>query len=326
MNMMTATSKSHEPRDPKAPSMKLTRFDFEHRIFKIEGAYFFKSKMDDKVLLHVSLGEQDAAIFTNTLVTEFGIKTDSQDYALLNLVEKSLEHVKFIAPGDEVPSEILDGTASWKIDEVHYQRAKDRLMVHLANWVTGSTADEVDLTQVGKMLEKKETQALIQEGFSRAADELGLDKGHREKVVGMLEQLARELAYIEALRDHYQRILTIERDIKVARTTLRGDKSAMESAMRASQLLMPVFSNYRGSFENVDAQTAEVMAALKNIDNVIGFVRKTRDTLHRETLTWSDLLDKWNSGNMDKRNPANKAVGELYRFSAQNFLETNSWL
>ena len=128
------------------------------------------------------------------------------------------------------------------------------------------------------------------------------------------------------MRDHYQRILTIERDIKVARTTLRGDKSAMESAMRASQLLMPVFSNFRGSFENVDAQTAEVMAALKNIDNVIGFVRKTRDTLHRETLTWSDLLDKWNSGNMDKRNPANKAVGELYRFSAQNFLETNSWL
>ena len=82
-------------------------------------------------------------------------------------------------------------------------------MVHLANWVTGSTADEFDLTQVGKMLEKKETQALIQEGFSRAADELGLDKGHREKVVCMLEQLARELAYIEALRDHYQRILTI---------------------------------------------------------------------------------------------------------------------
>lgn len=306
--------------------MKLTRFDFEHRIFQIDGAYFFRSKMDDKVLLHVSLGEQDAAIFTNTLLTEFGIKSDSKDYALLNLVEKSLDHVKFIAPGDEVPSEILDGTASWTIDEIHYQRSKDRLMMHLANWVTGSNADDIDLTQVNKMLEQKETQSLIQEGFAKAADELGLGKGQREKVVGMLEQLARELGYIEALRDHFQKIMRIERDIKVARTTLRGDKSSMESAMRASQLLTPVFANYRGSFENVDAQTAEVLAALKNIDNVIGFVRKTRDTLHKETLTWSDLLETWSSADMDKRNPANRAIGNLYRFSAQNFLETNSWL
>jgi hypothetical protein len=306
--------------------MDITRFDFEHRIFKIPGAYFFRSRMDDSVLLHVSLGEQDAAIFINTLVTEFGIKPESQDRALLELVEKGLEHVKFIAPGDNIPNEILDGSASWSIDEKHYKRAKDRLMVQLANWVTGSKDDAADMSQIAKMMEEKETQTLIQDGFTKAAEALGLGKGQKEKVVGMLEQLARELGYIEALRDHYQLIFKIDRDLNVAKTTLRGDRASMESTNRASQLLAPVFANYRAAFENIDAQTAEVIAALKNVEGVIGYVRKTRDNLHRETLTWSDVLDSWKSGDLDKRGEANRAVSGLYRFAAQNFLETQSWL
>lgn len=306
--------------------MKLTCFDFEHRIFQIDGAYFFRSRMDGKVLLHVNLGEQDAAIFIDTLVTEFGIKPDSQDRALLEMVEKGLDYVKFIAPGDNIPTEILDGSASWSIDEKHYKRAKDRLMIHLANWVTGSGNEAVDMSHVAKQLEQKETQDLIQDGFAKAAEALGLGKGQREKVVGMIEQLARELGYIEALRDHYQLILRVDRDLQVARTTLRGDRSSQESATRAAQLLAPVFARYRSAFENIDAQTAEVIAALKNIDNVIGFVRKTRDNLHGETLIWSEILDTWRAADLDKRNEANRAVLGLYRFAAQNFLETQSWL
>ena len=195
--------------------MDLRTFDFEHRIFQIEGAYFFRSKADDRVLLHVSLGEQDAAIFTDTLTTEFGIKDDSKDASLLRMVERALRFVKFIAPGDAVPSEIIDGTASWKIEEHHYKRAKDRLMIYLASWVTGRDPEMVDMQQLSAMMEDPDVQAQIQDGFTRAAVALGLEKSKRETVVGMIEQLSRELAYVEALRDHYQRIIRVERDLKI---------------------------------------------------------------------------------------------------------------
>jgi len=306
--------------------MELRKFDFEHRIFQIDGAYFFRSRMDDKVLLHVSLGDQDAAIFTDTLVTEFGIKPDSKDSMLLGLVEKALNYVKFVAPGDEIPTEIIDGSASWAIDEAHYKRARDRLMVLLASWVTGQTVDDVDFAQMSKMMETEETQQHIQEGFSKAAESLGFGKAQREKVVGMIEQLARELGYIEALRDHFQRILRVERDLMVARTTLRGDKQSLESAMRASQLLMAPMKQYRDAFDTVDAQTAEVVAALKNIDSVISFVRNCRDQLHRESLIWSEILEQMEAASVDRRNDAAKVVQVLYRFAAQNYLETPSWL
>ena len=64
---------------------------------------------------------------------------------LLDVVEKGLRFVHEIRPGDSIPSELLDGTASWRVEERHRRRARGRLMAQLIAWTAGEglmTADD----------------------------------------------------------------------------------------------------------------------------------------------------------------------------------------
>jgi len=305
--------------------MELTSFDFQHKVFSLDQAHFYKSRVDGKVYLKCLLGDHEVSIGLDTLSREFGITPDSQDANLFPVVTKALDYVKAVVPGDKIPSEVIDGSASWSIDEKHLKRAKDRLMAQVACWVTGEQRDFGDPTEISRMLEDPKVQQQLQDGFSRAAEALGLGKGNREKVVGMIEQLARELGYIEALRDYYRQVFKIETDLKLVQATLRGDKQSLENLMRIQQLIGRPIKSYRDSFANVDAQTSEVIAALKNITAIVSFVRKQRDDLHGGTLLWADQVEEWKTYDLNRRADCNRALQNLYRFAAQNFLEFESW-
>src|SRR5262245_3084876 len=104
-----------------------THFVFEHRVFKVEGAFFAPSKDSDEPLLHVVLGEIKGSMKLDSVREEFGIAADSSDGKLLGIVEKSLRYVKKIYPNDSIPREILDGSASWSVEDRHREIANSRL-------------------------------------------------------------------------------------------------------------------------------------------------------------------------------------------------------
>ena len=154
------------------------------------------------------------------------------------------------------------------------------------------------------------------------AEAIGLGKDQREV---SSEHRAVGAGHIEALRDYYRQIFRIETDLRVIQTTLRGDKQSLENLGRITQLIGRPIKSYRDSFANVDGQTAEVIAALKNISSIVAFVRKQRDDLHGGTMLWCDQIDEWNSYNFERRGDCVKALQNIYRFAAQNFLEFESW-
>ena len=62
---------------------------------------------------------------------EFDLGDESNDAKLLDSVAKSLKYVKQIRPNDLIPQEILDGTASWSVEDRHRAVARDRLAAFL---------------------------------------------------------------------------------------------------------------------------------------------------------------------------------------------------
>ena len=301
--------------------MEVTSFDFEHRIFTLPGAFIFGTGADRKPMLHVEMGELHAALSIEGLVKEFGIAPDSRDFELIGVAQDALKFVHYISPGDSIPTEIIDGTASWPIGPEHFESAKNQLMLKLASWVSGESVTKTDNTAMSKLLEDPDVQKNIQKGFDQATEALKLDS--REKVVEMIERLGRELSYIHALREYYHWVFLIRRHLKAAQGLLKGDSQSLENAIRADLLAENATKEFRLKFENVDAQIDDVVSALSNLPNVIEFVRVVRDDLHMGTLVWSDMEEDWKAPKFETRESVRRAIGSLYTFLAQRFLKTD---
>src|ERR1700749_4003670 len=121
-----------------------THFLFEHKVFTLKGARFALTEDGSTPAFHVELGTLVASLPLGTLRSEFSIDRESPDGVLLAIVEKSLRFVKEIRPGDSIPRELLDGTASWAVEERHRLRAKAHLWAKtIASGETIVAADEM---------------------------------------------------------------------------------------------------------------------------------------------------------------------------------------
>ena len=163
----------------------------------------------------------------------------------------------------------------------------------------------------------------MQEGFQKAAEQLGLKS--RDEVVQLVEQIAREMAYIEALRSYYEWILRIPGHIRTMQALLKEDRQSLESAIRVNQLAASPIKQYREMFQNVDAQFQDMGSVLRNVPNVIDFIRNIRDDLHRDTLIWAEIEPVWKEMDFEDRRSMRTGLAKLYPFIAQNFLRYGGW-
>ncbi len=95
---------------------KNTHFGFEHKVFDVHGAVFKMDRSNGSVALHLTLGGVNASIDMHQLAKTFNISSDTADGNMLKMVEKGLRFVREIRPGDSIPNELLDGSASWAIE------------------------------------------------------------------------------------------------------------------------------------------------------------------------------------------------------------------
>ncbi|MBL0930198.1 MAG: ATP-binding cassette domain-containing protein [Alphaproteobacteria bacterium] len=72
----------------------------------------------------------------------FKIPADSADGKLLAEIPNALKYVPAIHPGDAIPSELIDGTASWKVEKHHLETAHGRIAAGLLAWIGEGTKAE----------------------------------------------------------------------------------------------------------------------------------------------------------------------------------------
>lgn len=302
-----------------------TDFNFEHRVFRLPAAYFAATPDTGEPAYFVKLGDLQATLSLNTLCSGFGIADGTADHQLLGLVRKGLQFVREIRPGDSIPSELLDGSASWKVEQHHIDLAKGRLSAQLIAWITGEESSTIDGKKLIELSNNPEMKERVQSAISAVAEKMGLGAERRQEVVDMVDGLARELSYIEALRERAGEVNTVARRVSELSGAARGDATLREMLVRVAALIRTPISDFKAILDQVDAQTGEIMSVLRKFDHQVKFIRSTRDSLHCKLSMWDPIFKEWVGPGTPSLDNLENATRVLYAFLARNYPQTSRW-
>lgn len=298
-----------------------THFLFEHKVFTLKGARFALTEDGSTPAFHVELGTLIASLPLGTLRAEFSIERDSPDGVLLAVVEKSLRFVKEIRPGDSIPRELLDGTASWSVEERHRMRAKAHL------WARAIGTDECWGAKddvLGAFVARPETTTKLNAAAKQIAQKLGYEMT-ADSVLARIDDLARELAYIEALQDRCGEILNIVPKVNQLARVYRSDRAIVDELSRIRTLMLKPIELYDGIFAHLSQHQENIEESIAHFHERVEFIREQRDDVHQSMMMWDPILAAWKAIEMSRCNETEARITELYRFIARHYLTSQSW-
>lgn len=310
---------------PPPPEIRSTHFDFQHKVFRLPGAFFNLDPTSKDPVLNITLGDLKAALPFNTLRESFEIGDDTPDGKLLDHVARGLRFVKVIRPGEQIPGELLDGKASWSVDDRHRIVARGRLTVQLVSWITGSEMIVVDLEELEQVVEDPQTKQRLKAAFGQIAEKLGITANAEQYITDRVDDLAQELAYIEALRERFKAIRTINDNLAKITQIYRTDRTFCNELARMQGLIRKPIKEYDAIFDQADAQTGEIFGALKAFDTTVRFIRKIRDELRVRLLEWEEILALWDGLPIEKSQELEQVQKRTYHFLANRFIEVRVW-
>ncbi len=319
--------------DPKTPAVELPEpkaaaesqhFRFVHKAFSVAGSYFAVAADTGEATFYVPLGDVQGVLTLPQLISGFNL-AGTPDGELLKAVEKSLAFVKRIHPGDSIPSELLDGSASWSVEDRHRMIAESRLRVQLGTWMAGKEDSTRDVTDLLKLANDPDIRDKMQEAVTKIAERLGLGRERRVEVLDRVDRLARELSYIEALRDRFAAVKMIVMKLGQLIALYGPERGFSDEIRRVLVLMRKPVAEFDGIFNQVDGQTGEVVGVLGNFEEQIAFIRQTRDTLHGKFMPWDALISQWQELPVDMGPAAEALLRATYRFMARHFSQDESW-
>ncbi|MBL6934759.1 MAG: hypothetical protein ISR48_05045 [Alphaproteobacteria bacterium] len=300
---------------------------FEHKFFtSVDAPYFRLSEQEDEAVMVIRLSDEEAVLPLGGIRREFDFHEESIDGKMLCLVEEALDYVNSLRIGDPLPSEILTGEASWEVSERHRTTAYHRLTVQLVSWLSGDEQASTNPEELKLIAEDPETKTKVNLAFAEAATELGLGADQTETVLSLIMTLAEELSHIESLREQFQNVHVINDKIAKLQKTYSNEISVMEILNPVARLLTVAIKEYQDLFDQVDAQTGEIMSVLKNIGSQTQFIHKVRDDLYRRLRAWSKMFKLWDKTAAKRSREAEDALRSTYQFLAKRFMPVDEWV
>jgi hypothetical protein len=300
-----------------------TLFEFAHPAFRAPDARFLLGS-DGQPCMALKLGELDALVPLSSFAKEFDL-AGTPDGALLELVVSGLKFVKVIRPGDSIPREILDGTASWSVSDEHLETARGRLTLQLYSFLGGQERVLADPIEIMQMVDDPGVRTRIEGGRGTILSRLGLEPDRAAEIDARLDRFARDLAYLVALRERAGSIARLMDKVAALRRVYRRDRTVDEELIRVNNLLQKPINRFNKFFAEADAHTGEILSILANVDQHLAYVREQRDTAHLQLMKWDELLPVWDTLVPDISSATEGAIRRLYQFLAQNFLAESSW-
>ena len=302
-----------------------THFMFRHRVFTLKGCHFALSPASDEPMFNLQMGELKGSITLPALASEFGIDPETEDGRLLGIVARSLRFVRQIRPGDSIPSEILDGTSSWSVGPHHETVAIARLSYNLIENGAPGLFEANEFAILERMAHDDATRARVSDALVAIARRSGQKSQTRDSVFEQLERVARELAYIEALRERHEKIRMIERKIGEAAKLYRRDRALFEEVQRIQALLKAPLGEFPAILQMAFAQMADMRDVLGNVQQQLQFIRTMRDELHVRFMRWEDMIQIWDPVPPERGETLERTLRATYRFLARYFPQRSEW-
>ncbi len=298
-----------------------THFLFVHKVFTLKGARFALTEDGSTPAFHVELGTLVASLPLGTLRSEFSIERDSNDGGLLAVVEKSLRFVKEIRPGDSIPRELLDGSASWAVEDRHRLRAKAHL------WARAINTDETWGAKDGVLeafVARAETTTKLHAAAKEIANKLGYEMT-ADSVLARIDDLGRELAYIEALQERCAEVLNIVSKVNQLAHVYRSDRAIVDELSRIRTLMLKPVELYDGMFARLTKRQESIEDSIGHFHERVEFIREQRDDVHQSLMLWDPILAGWKVIELMRCTETETKITNLYRFIARHYLTSQSW-
>jgi hypothetical protein len=308
---------------PKSPS-ESRHFAFAHRVFAAPGAVFKLDANSAEPVLALDLGNVKASLPFPAVMRAFDITHDSPDARQLEAVARGLRHVRQIRPGDSIPAELLDGSASWKVEGRHVEAAKGRLIAGLPGAI-GRLPPAKTPPEFALLASNEAYASVIRDGYTTLAERLALPARNVDDAVAIVDALAEELAYIEALRERVAGFRGLIGTLRTLRDVYRRDRTVFEQIFRTLQLLERPIASYERRFVAFDKRLADTTEAARNMAQRIGAARELRDLMHAESMRWDDMMAAWAVGLGGSPRGQRARIDETYRFAARNFPIASDW-
>jgi len=309
---------------PGAPSQS-THFLFQHKVFSIPRAYFALAQDTHDPTYYVPLGDIQGVLSLPQLVSGFDIAPSSSDARLLEVVEKGLAYVKRIQPGDSIPRELLDGTASWAVEDKDRMLAESRMRVQLVTWLAGKEVGPTDPAEILKLANDPAIRDRVQEAAGELAQRLGLGAARATEVLFRIERLVREMSYIEALRDRFASIKMIGMKLIQLGGAYGPERGFSQDISRVVTLIKKPLSEYDGLFRKLDARTAKILDMVRDHDACVEAIRAARDDIHKRFMLWDELIPEWQALPVEIGSPAETLVRTTYRLVVRHFPQEQGW-
>lgn len=320
-----ATSDEAREFPPPKDYTKSTHFLFDHKIFAIPDCCITTDPNTGDPGLSLPLGEVRAFLPLGPLMKMFKDFTED-DTRLLNVAMRGLTHVREIRPGDSIPAEILDGSASWSVGAEQLDRARGRMLTALVT--LDGTAFDPTHADIGAAalcndpkFEVRHTAAL-----KIVQEKLGDMLGNPKTVQGIIERISRELSYIEGLRERYGLVSRISARILSAGRLYKNSGGLSEEIYRVRILMRAPMEDYRSAFANIDAQFTGILNVVRKPEEMVAFIRKNRDGLHQRLMIWDALIAEWQDEEASaKSKRLEMMMRATYRFVARRFPADQDW-
>ena len=300
---------------------------FEHKFFtSFPGVFFALSEQTRQAALFLKMGDIDVALPLPGIQREFMIAEDSADGHMLHKIEESLEYVRGLHIGDPLPKEIFSTAASWSPSGRHVTIAYQRLTMQLVTWLAGDEHIISNPEELMQVANDPTAQKKINAAFTEAAECLGLGRSRKQDVVSYIERMAKELSYIEALRDRFKAVLMVQQKVQGLRRLYGYERSVLEIADPVARLIELAVRQLHEGFDEADAQTGEILSILKNIDNQIKFISNARNVLYRRLISWDDITTKWKPVPVQHSEIIPDLLRDTYRFLAPRFMQVKEWV
>jgi hypothetical protein len=309
---------------PEAKEARSTHFVFEHKVFEVPSVFFALTE-DRKPAMHIDYGDLRAAIELRAVRRGFSIPAHGNDDAMLGIVEGSLRFVRKIRPNDSIPREVLDGTASWAIDDSHHQTAHSRLTLQLAAWMTGKTAAKLGRDQIRALAANPDVVSRVQAAVSEIVQKVGLQAHEKHVIVDRIEAFAREFSYVEAIRERFEGARSISQKVARLLALYKTDRFVGDNLTRVAALMAGPFAAFETMFAAADAMVADIIGICQDFDERVAALRVVRDDLFELYLMWEPILDRWQSQQIVKSKPTEESIRLLFQFLARHYPQASTW-
>lgn len=300
----------------------------EHNFFKVFNEPYFRMSAppDEKPVFCALLGDQEVSLSLSGIIRELNLEEADPLRIMIETVSKSLRFVTALRPGDEVPAEVRTGEASWDAGRDHLEIARQRLTMQLVTWVSGRETMITDALELQQLFDDPSTKQKISDAFREAAELLGL--ADQDEVANLVEGFAVELSYVEALRERYNHIQELYKKLIELRESYRDQNSIVDEIDPVLRLMKKPVASFQSSFDQIDAQTGEIMTVLSKLDAQRDYVRELRDELYVRFEAWEEIVELWRDVDPLYPQDFNIANGlrDLYQFLAQRYMEADQWV